>query len=426
MDNRHGIFALSPLLVFVTLYLLTSLAAGDFYRMPITVAFLAASVYAVCTGRGPLRKRIDTFSRGAGNSQMMLMVWIFVLSGAFANSAKTMGSVDATVQLTMSLLPPHMLLSGLFLAACFVSLSIGTSVGTIVALTPIAAGVAQQTGADVATVTAAVVGGSFFGDNLSFISDTTIIATQTQGCRLSDKFRVNSFIVIPPAIAILFIYVILGSGMSAPAVDGDADLWLALPYFAVLATAVAGINVMAVLMTGIALCGGVGLATGAFADVFAWMQAMGNGITDMGELIIITMLAGGLLEMVKERGGIDFVVSFMTRRLKGKRGAEMAIGALVAAVDVCTANNTVAIITVGDITRQIGTRFHLDPRKCASLLDTFSCATQGMLPYGAQILIAAGLAETSPISIVPHLYYPMAIGVAAVLAIVARYPGRYT
>ena len=423
---KRGLLALSPLLVFVTLYLVTSIVAGDFYRVPITVAFLVASVYAVCIGRGPLRKRIELFSRGAGNSQMMLMVWIFVLSGAFAHSAKVMGSVDATVQLTLSVLPSHMLLSGLFMAACFVSLSIGTSVGTIVALTPIAAGVAQQTGADVALITAAVVGGSFFGDNLSFISDTTIIATQTQGCRLSDKFRVNSFIVIPAAIVILFLYVILGSNISAPTDTGKADFWLVMPYLVVLVTAIFGMNVMAVLTLGIVLTGVVGLATGVFADVYAWMQSMGEGIVSMGELIIITMLAGGLLERVREMGGIDFIISRMTRHLNGKRGAELSIGALVAVVNLCTANNTVAIITVGGIARQIGERFHLDPRKCASLLDTFSCTAQGLIPYGAQLLMAAGLASINPVSIIPYLYYPMAIGIAALLAILLRYPRRYS
>lgn len=423
---KRGLLALSPLLVFVTLYLVTSIVAGDFYRVPITVAFLVASVYAVCIGRGPLRKRIELFSRGAGNSQMMLMVWIFVLSGAFAHSAKVMGSVDATVQLTLSVLPSHMLLSGLFMAACFVSLSIGTSVGTIVALTPIAAGVAQQTGADVALITAAVVGGSFFGDNLSFISDTTIIATQTQGCLLSDKFRVNSFIVIPAAIVILFLYIILGSNISAPTDTGIADFWLVMPYLVVLVTAIFGMNVMAVLTLGIVLTGVVGLATGAFADVYAWMQSMGEGIVSMGELIIITMLAGGLLERVREMGGIDFIISRMTRHLNGKRGAELSIGALVAVVNLCTANNTVAIITVGGIARQIGERFHLDPRKCASLLDTFSCTAQGIIPYGAQLLMAAGLASINPVSIIPYLYYPMAIGIAAILAIILRYPRRYS
>ena len=419
-------FALSPLLVFVILYLVTSIVAGDFYRVPITVAFLTASIYAVAISRGSLSHRVNQFSRGAGNPQMMMMVWIFVLAGAFAHSAKVMGSVDATVQLTLWLLPSQMLLAGLFVAACFISLSIGTSVGTIVALTPIAAGVAQQTGGDVAVVTAVVVGGSFFGDNLSFISDTTVISTQTQGCRLSDKFRVNSFIVIPAAILILAVYIVMGFSLNAPTGITDVKFALVLPYLVVLVLAVIGLNVMAVLTIGIALTGIVGLISGAYADVYAWMEAMGNGIISMGELIIITMLAGGLLEMVKRQGGIDFIIQRLTRRVNGKRGAELSIGLLVAVVNLCTANNTVAIITVGSIARQIGEKFNLDPRKCASLLDTFSCTVQGLIPYGAQLLMAAGLAQVNPVSIIPYLYYPVAIGMAALLAILLRYPRRYS
>ncbi len=421
-----GILALSPLIVFVVLYLATSIVAGDFYKMPITVAFLAASVYSIAIAQGPLRSRVDVFSRGAGNGQMMLMVWIFVLAGAFAHSAKVMGSVDATVQLTLSVLPPQMLLAGLFVAACFISLSIGTSVGTIVALTPIAAGVAEQTATPVALLVAVVVGGSFFGDNLSFISDTTIIATQTQGCRQSDKFRVNSFIVVPAAVVILAVYMVMGWGINAPAAISQVNFWLVLPYLVVLSTAVVGLNVMAVLTLGIALTGVVGLSTGAFADVFVWLKAMGDGIVSMGELIIITMLAGGLLEMVKVKGGIDFIIERMTRHISGKRGAEMAIAMLVAVVNLCTANNTVAIITVGGIAHQIGERYGLDPRKCASLLDTFSCTVQGLIPYGAQLLMAAGLAAVNPVSIIPYLYYPVAIGFAALLAVLLRYPKRYS
>ena len=426
LTGGRGVLALSPLLVFVILYLVTSIVAGDFYRVPITVAFLTASIYAIAISRGSLRHRVNVFSRGAGNPQMMLMVWIFVLAGAFAHSAKVMGSVDATVQLTLWALPSQMLLAGLFVAACFISLSIGTSVGTIVALTPIAAGVAQQTGADVAVVTAVVVGGSFFGDNLSFISDTTVISTQTQGCRLSDKFRVNSFIVIPAALLILAVYVAMGFSLNAPAETADVQFLLVLPYLVVLVLAVLGLNVMAVLTIGIALTGIVGLTSGAFADVYDWMDAMGTGIISMGELIIITMLAGGLLEMVKRQGGIDFIIYRLTSRVNGKRGAELSVGLLVAVVNLCTANNTVAIITVGGIARQIGEKYHLDPRKCASLLDTFSCTVQGLIPYGAQLLMAAGLAQVSPVSIIPYLYYPVAIGVAAVLAILLRYPRRYS
>ena len=416
---------MSPLVVFIILYLVTSILAGDFYKVPITVAFMVSSIYAVAITRGKLRRRINIFSRGAGTPEMMLMIWIFVLAGAFAHSAKVMGCIDATVNLTLSLLPSEMLLAGLFLAACFISLSIGTSVGTIVALTPIAAGVATQTGASVAMLTAVVVGGSFFGDNLSFISDTTIIATQTQGCQPSDKFKVNAFIVVPAALLILLVYVFMGQGITAPAHIPEVDFWKVVPYLVVLITAIFGLNVMAVLTLGIVLTGFIGLLNGSF-DIYSWFQAMGDGIIGMGELIIITLMAGGLLEVVKHNGGIDYIITKLTRRIHGKRGAELSIAALVCLVDCCTANNTVAIITVGGIARKIGDKYGLDPRKCASLLDTFSCFTQGLIPYGAQLLMAAGLAALNPIAILPYLYYPVAIGIAALIAIALRYPRRYS
>ena len=412
-------------MVFITLYVVTSIIAGDFYKVPITVAFVASSIYAVITTRGKLRKRINLFSRGAGTPEMMLMIWIFILAGAFANSAKVMGCIDATVNLTLSLLPSEMLLAGLFLAACFISLSIGTSVGTIVALTPIAAGVATQTGASTAMLTAVVVGGSFFGDNLSFISDTTIIATQTQGCQPSDKFKVNAFIVVPAAIVILLVYILMGQNITAPTSIPDVEFWKVVPYLIVLITAIFGLNVMIVLALGIVLTGFIGLINGSF-DIYGWFQAMGDGILGMSELIIITLLAGGLLEIIKHNGGIDFIIDKLTRHIHSKRGGELSIAALVSLVNCCTANNTVAIITVGGIARKIGLKYELDPRKCASLLDTFSCFTQGIIPYGAQMLMSAGLASLNPIAILPHLYYPFAIGVAALIAIVLRYPRRYS
>lgn len=426
MDKKKGILALSPLLVFIVLYLVTSIIARDFYKVPITVAFMAASAYAVVTSGGiPLNKRIDIYSRGAGTGQMMLMIWIFILAGAFAHSAKTTGSIDATVNLALTLLPGEMLLAGLFLAACFISLSIGTSVGTIVALTPIAAGIAEQTATSVPLMAAVVVGGSFFGDNLSFISDTTIVATSTQGCRLSDKFRVNSFIVIPAALLILVIYLVMGTGMASPQNVPEVSYVKVIPYIVVLLTALLGMNVMAVLTLGIVLTGIIGIADGSF-DVFGWLRAMGDGVIGMGELIIITMMAGGLLELIKHNGGIDYIIQLLTRHVHDKRGAEMSIAALVALVDVCTANNTVAILTVGGIAKQVGDRYGVDSRKAASVLDTFSCMMQGLIPYGAQILMAAGLAGINPVSILPYLYYPLAIGIAALLAIILRYPRRYS
>ena len=423
---KKGLIALSPLIVFIVLYLVTSIIARDFYKVPITVAFLVASIYAVTVMGGiPLQKRIDIYSKGAGTGQMMLMLWIFVLAGAFANTAKAMGAIDATVNLTLNLLPGNMLLAGLFLAACFISLSIGTSVGTIVALTPIAAGIATQTDISVPMMTAVIVGGSFFGDNLSFISDTTIVATSTQSCKLSDKFRVNSFLVMPAAILILIVYLFLGHGIVSPQEIPEVSFFKVIPYLLVLVTAIFGMNVMAVLTLGILLSGIIGMIDGSF-DVFGWMGAMGEGILNMGELIIITMMAGGLLEIIKHNGGIDFIIERMTRRVHTKRGAELSIAGLVSFVDICTANNTVAILTVGGIAKQIGDKFGVDNRKCASVLDTFSCMMQGLIPYGAQMLMAAGLAALNPISIIPYLYYPVAIGIISLLAIIFRYPKRYS
>ena len=425
-SNKKGFIALSPLVVFILLYLVTSIIAHDFYKVPITVAFMISSIYAVAISGGlPLQKRIETFSRGASTGNLMLMLWIFVLAGAFANSAKVMGCIDATVNLTLTLLPANMLLAGLFLAACFISLSIGTSVGTIVALVPIAAGLATSTGTSVAMMTAVVVGGAFFGDNLSFISDTTIAATQTQGCRLSDKFRVNAFIVAPAALLILIVYIFMGSGVQSPSNVPDVAFVKVVPYLIVLITAIFGMNVMAVLTLGLVLTGAIGLIDGSY-DIYSWFKAMGDGILGMGELIIITMMAGGLLEIIRENGGIDFIIKRMTAHVSSKRGAELSIAALVTLTNICTANNTVAIITVGGIAKQIGDRFGVDNRKCASLLDTFSCFTQGIIPYGAQLLMAAGLAKLNPIDIVPFLYYPLALGLSALLAILLRLPKRYS
>jgi len=417
---------LSPLFLFIVLYLALSIIAGDFYKVPMTVVFLIASVYAIAISGGfPLKKRIDIFSRGASSSSLLLMLWIYVLAGAFAASAKAMGAIDSTVNLALSALPASMLLPGLFVASCFISISIGTSVGTVVALVPIAAGIATGTGQSVPLMTAVIVGGAYFGDNLSFISDTTVVATQTQGCKMSDKFRVNSLIVVPAAVLILVVYAFMGSDMHAPSQLPSTDYVKVLPYLAVLIAAICGMNVMAVLVLGIILCGIIGMAKGSYG-FFDWLTAMGQGITSMGELIIIAMMAGGMLEIIRENGGIDFIINALTKHVRGKRGAELAIGALVSMVNMCTANNTVAILTVGSIAKRIGDRYGVDNRKCASILDTFSCMVQGLIPYGVQMLLAAGLAHLNPVQILPYLYYPMAIGVAALAAILFRYPKRYS
>lgn len=426
MSTRKGLYVLSPLMVFIGLYLIVSIIAGDFYKVPITVAFMISSIYAIAISDGfPLAKRIRTYSKGAGTENMMLMLWIFVLAGAFANSAKEIGSVDATVNLAFSILPNQLLLPGLFLAACFISLSIGTSVGTIVALTPIAAGISAGTDSSLPLLVGLVVGGSFFGDNLSFISDTTVVATRTQGCRMSDKFRANSFIVLPAALLILFVYTFIGINIQAPTTTPEVDILKVLPYLVVLVCAIFGMNVMAVLTLGILMTGSIGIINGTY-DIYGWMGSMGTGITNMGELIIITMMAGGLLEIVRENGGIDFIMERLSRRISSKRGAELTIALMVSLVDICTANNTVAILTVGGISKQVGDRFGVDSRKAASILDTFSCCMQGLIPYGAQILMAAGLASINPVTIIPYLYYPMTIGVCAIAAILFRYPKRYS
>lgn len=425
--------------------LFTGYSADESHKdtsLSLTVAFMVSSIYAVAISGGmPIKKRIDTYSRGAGANNLMLMLWIYVLAGAFAASAKAMGAVDATVNLALSLLPASMILPGLFLAACFISLSIGTSVGTIVALVPIAAGLAHSVDANLALTVAIIVGGAYFGDNLSFISDTTVVATQTQGCQMSDKFRVNALIVVPAAILILAIYGVMGMGTKAPTHIGKVEYLKVLPYIVVLITAICGMNVMAVLTLGTILCGAIGIgfhylgtdmtaansmgATGSY-DLFGWFSAIGNGVIGMGELIIIAMMAGGMLEIIRENGGIDYTIKKLTSHVGSKRGAELSIAALVSMVNICTANNTVAILTVGNIAKKIGDKFGVDNRKAASILDTFSCTVQGLIPYGVQMLLAAGLSGLNPLDIIPYLYYPIAIGVAALLAVLLRYPKRYS
>ncbi len=426
MNNKRGLFALSPLFVFVFVYLVGSLVAGNFYKIPLTVAFLIASVYAISTTTGAtLKDRISHFTRGASTGNLILMLWIFVMAGAFAASAKDMGSIDSTVNLTLSLLPGNMILAGLFIASCFISISIGTSVGTIVALTPIAAGIALSTDSNTALLTAVVVGGAFFGDNLSFISDTTIVATQTQHCRMSDKFRVNLYITLPAAILILIVYLFMGANIQSPSSVPEVEYLKVTPYLVVLISAAFGMNVMAVLTLGLLMTGIIGICSGSY-DLYGWFGSMGKGITGMGELIIITMMAGGLLEIIRINGGIDYIIGKLTRHVNGKRGAELSIAALVSLVNACTANNTVAILTVGEISKDIGDRYGLDNRKCASILDTFSCCMQGILPYGAQVLMAAGLAEVNPINIIPYLYYPLTLGFVALMSILLRYPKKYS
>lgn len=427
-SHMNGWLAVSPLFVFLVVYLVSSIIAGDFYKIPVTAAFLVASVYALLITPSPepvasgwrsrfdMDGRISVFSRGAGDPNVLMMIWIFVLAGAFAATAKEIGAIDATVQFTLRILPPRFLYAGLFLAACFISMAIGTSVGTIVALVPVASGLAAQIGAGVPLLTAIVVGGAFFGDNLSFISDTTVAATKSQGVQMRDKFRANIRIAAPAAILVTVIYVLIGGEVSAT-VNATRVEWVKmLPYLIVIGLALAGINVIAVLAIGLLTNGIIGLAFGNYGLV-GWMAAAGSGIAGMGELIIVTLLAGGMLELIRYNGGMTFIINGLTRRIKSAKAASLSIAALVCLVNLCTANNTIAIITAGPLAKDITEKFKLNPSRTASILDTFSCLIQGIIPYGAQMLMASGLAGVSAAAIIGHLYYPMALGVFALAAI---------
>lgn len=418
-------WALLPLGVFLISYLIVSVIAGDFYKMPITVAFVLASIVAIAISKGgKLSNRIEQFCRGAANSNIMLMVLIFILAGAFAQTAKNMGAVDATVNLAMWLLPSNLLAAGIFLASCFISISVGTSVGTIVALAPVAVGIAGKAGMPDALMLGVVVSGAMFGDNLSFISDTTIVATRTQGCKMSDKFKVNVRIALPVALLTGVIYVLIGSQAGESYIPEIIEWVKVTPYLIVLVMAVAGINVMLVLVIGIVLSGIVGLLTGSF-DIWGWNAAMGSGITNMGELIIVTLLAGGMLEMIRYNGGIEWIIQKLTTHIRSTKGAEASVAGLVSFANLCTANNTIALIMTGPIAKDIATKFHIDPRRTASLLDMFSCFVQGCIPYGAQLLMASGLGMVSPIEIMQYLYYPYLLGFSAMLAILFNYPKKY-
>ena len=417
VSHRKGLMAISPIVVFLGVYLVVSLVIGDFYKMPIAVALVIASVWAVAVFRGKsLAQRIEIFSKEAGGSNVMYMVWIFVLAGAFATLAQKIGAVDATVNLTLKYLPTEFVVPGIFLAACFISVSIGTSVGTVVALTPLAVQLAQSSGGDVPFFVAIVLGGAFFGDNLSFISDTTIAATRTQGCKMNEKFKANMWIALPAAVVTLIIYMIVGARVDYVTVTQDLNPILIVPYLLIIITAVAGVNVTVVLTLGIVAALAIALVEEyALFDLFGYM---GEGIDSMGNLIIITLLAAGMLGLIKAAGGINYILQCLTARLSGVRGAQGAIAILVSLVNMCTANNTVAIITVGPLSKQIAVRYGVTPRKAASLLDTCSCITQCLIPYGAQTLLATQLASIAPVAPFSYLYYPWALLAMVVLSII--------
>ena len=428
VDSKKGWLALSPLLVFLLIYVVTSLVARDFYKVPVAAAFIIASAYSLFITRSVPKTddKMAIFSRGAGNKNVLLMIWIFVLAGAFAATAKEIGAIDATVNATLRILPGKLVYAGLFLAACFISMAIGTSVGTIVALVPIATGIATaQSDMSVPFITAIIVGGAFFGDNLSFISDTTVAATKSQACSMRDKFRVNLWIAAPAAILVAALYVFMGLSVEAAPAAEPVEWIKLVPYLLVIGLALVGVNVVTVLAIGIGVNGILGWILGSY-DFVGWMSAIGAGIGSMGELIIVSLLAGGMLEMIRYNGGMEFIIESLTRHIKGKRAAGLSIAALVSLVNLCTANNTIAIITVGPLAKDITERFGLDPRKTASILDTFSCFVQGIIPYGAQLLMAAGLSGVSAISIIANLYYPFTLGIIAVLSILLRFPRKYS
>lgn len=430
--SSKGLLALSPLLVFLLVYVLSSLFVGDFGRVPVSSAFLIAAIWAVATTPGKLRERINCFSKGAGDRNILLMIWIFVLAGAFAGSAKDIGAIDATVAATLHLVPSKLIFCGLFLASCFISMSIGTSVGTIVALVPLATEMAANCGVSEAYMAAIIVGGAFFGDNLSFISDTTIASTRIMKCEMRDKFRMNIRIILPAVLVVAAIYIWQGWNAQLTGVGNMDDWYKVFPYLLVIVMAMSGIDVSIVLLTGIIANAVMGFCFGSFLPQEAgtaaalawtgWLASLGRGIATMSDLIIVTLLAGGLMELIRANGGLDFIIDRLTRHIKGERGAQFSIAALVCIADICTANNTIAIISTGSIAKEISDRFGLDPRKTASILDTFSCLIQGIIPYGAQLLIAAGLAGISSASIIPHLYYPFLMGTMAVLSIIFRFP----
>ena len=413
----RGLVAISPLAVFLLVYLVSSLVAGDFYKVPVSAAFLLAGVYGVAVARGPIPERLAAFSRGAGHPNVLLMIWIFLLAGAFAQTARSIGAVDATVSLMLSAVPPRWLLAGLFVTACFISMAMGTSVGTIVALVPIGTGIAAQCGIPAPYMAAVVVGGSFFGDNLSFISDTTIASTRAAGCEMRDKFRANLRIVLPAFLAVTVIYFIRGGRVAEAPFTTTAAWYCALPYLLIIVLALCGLNVTLVLSAGIAAAALIGFLSGSL-DWTGWLGAVGEGVAGMSDLIIVTLLAGGLLELIRSGGGLDLIINALSRGIRGKRGAEAAIAGIVSLANLCTANNTVAIITTGGIAHDISQRFGVSPKKTASLLDTFSCLVQGLIPYGAQLLMASGLAAISPAAIIPYLYYPFLMGLCAVVSIV--------
>lgn len=414
--------ALLPLGVFLVLFVGSGVITGDFYKMPALVAFLIASGVALLFNKNKsLENKMNVFCKGAGDTNIILMIVIFLLAGAFSSVAKAMGGVDSTVNLSLSILPSNLLVSGLFIIGCFISISMGTSVGTIAALSPIALGIAQKTGIPVPLVIGAVVGGAMFGDNLSMISDTTIAAVRTQGCELKDKFKVNFFIVLPAAIATVIILTFVTLGYKSDVSQTyEYELIKVLPYILVLVGALLGVNVFALLGSGILFAGLIGIFSKSF-NLLGLISAISEGMAGMYELSLLVLVVGGVVALIKFNGGIDYILYFITSKIKSKKGAEFGIAALVSIIDLCTANNTIAIVTAGPLAKDIAKKYDIDPRKTASILDIFSSCWQGVIPYGAQLLTAAGIAGISPVEILGYLYYPGLMFLCGIASITFSY-----
>ncbi len=417
---KHRILALVPFFVFIVIFAGAGIISNDFYSMPAYVAFLIALFVALLQNRKlPFDSKLHIIAKGAGDVNIITMVLIFLVAGAFSGIVTAAGGVDSTVNLGLSIMPPKLMVVGLFVIGCFISLSMGTSMGTITALAPIALGVADQTGFSVSICIGATVCGAMFGDNLSMISDTTIAAVRTQGCEMKDKFRQNFFIVLPAAVLTVIIYYLETRGMSVTASVYNYNIIEVVPYLVVLVGALIGFNVFAVLFTGIGLSMVVGIVNGSFTFIKAF-SVIGEGMTGLFEISIISILVACIVSLIKENGGISLIIDGIKKTVNGKRGAELGIALLVFLVDLCTANNTVAIVMAGPVAKEIGDEFGVEPKRVASILDIFASVGQGLIPYGAQLLTAAALVKISPIEIMPHLYYPILMLISTLLFIIFR------
>lgn len=420
-EKKGRAIALLPIGVFLIIFLGAGIVFKDFYAMPAIVAFLIALFVAFLKNKElSFNKKIEVIAKGVGEENIITMSLIFLCAGGFSGAVTAAGGVDSTVNLGLSLIPAHFAVAGLFLIGCFISVSMGTSMGTIAALAPIAVGISEKTGFALSICIGAVVCGAMFGDNLSMISDTTIAAVKTQGCEMKDKFKANFFIVLPAAIITVLIFWFVTRNMNFHLEENlSYSLWEVLPYMVVLLGALIGINVFVVLISGIVISLIVGVSMGhiALSEMF---QVVGNGVTSMYDITVISIIVACIVSLVKEHGGIQFILNLIKSKINGRRGAEFGIALLALFVDVCTANNTVAIVMTGPIAKEISEEFDVDPRRSASLLDMFTSVGQGIIPYGAQLLSAATLTGLTPLQIIPNLYYPLLMGVCGVLAIIFR------